>query len=384
MFAHSYFLKLKYSLQSSREDAYHCNGCKEGSTSFAINTPVLVILVLFFVVIPVGIVKVLEFRKKKALESKKKQSATRPSLKKATFKSVQRMKHILQMMDERLGDAFVNKTDNKGNILGFSSDKLFDAIDENCDGTLSYEELDKAMALTGDQLAIFIQKMNESAGHPDNTTRVSRECFVRYFFKTIETASNYDPTPEDAEHIFYSIKGSDGNRAVLDTEHWYKSSLSTFLSDKQVLRLLRLFQSRSVDEEGGREDPQQASDSLMGSTPPLRQFSFNRVAKILRAKESQRKSTFGIGQEYITKEAFVRLYPVLLHDLVDKVEEEKRHIFDIQFEKLSLTVYVKGNEKAVVNNVTGRIQSGTMTALMGKIYAGFPCFQIVTLYALYL
>ena len=275
------------------------------------------------------------------------------------------MKHILHMIDERLGDAFVNKTDNKGHIVGFSSDKLFDAIDENCDGTLSYEELDKAMALTGDQLAIFIQKMNESAGCPDNTTIVERECFVRYFFKTIEMASNFDPTPENAEEIFDSIEGSDGNRAVLDAEHLYKSNLSTFLSDKQVLRLLRLFQNRSVDEEGGREDPQ-ASDSLTGSTPSLRQFNFNRVAKKLLTNESQRISMFGIGQEYITKETFVRLYPVLLHDLVDKVEEEKRHIFDIQFEKLSLTVDVKGIEKAVVNNVTGRIQSGKMTALMGK------------------
>ena len=229
--SHWYFHKLKYSLQSSREDAYNCNWCKEGSTSFAINTPAVIPLVLLFVVIPVGIVKALEIKKKK-------KSASRPSLKKATFKSVQRMKHILHMIDERLGDAFVNKTDDKGQIVGFSSDKLFDAIDENCDGTLSYEELDKAMALTGDQLAIFIQKMNESAGCPDNTTIVERECFVRYFFKTIEMASNFDPTPENAEEIFDSIEGSDGNRAVLDAEHLYKSNLSTFLSDKQVLRLL--------------------------------------------------------------------------------------------------------------------------------------------------
>ena len=87
---------------------------------------------------------------------------------------------------------------------------------------------------------------------------------------------------------------------------------------------------------------------------------------------NQGKMGCSIHQQYFTKETFVQLYPILLHNLVEKVEEEKCHMFDIQFEKLSLTVNVKGQEKAVVNSVTGRIQSGTMTALMGEcdgIYA---------------
>lgn len=100
-----------------------------------------------------------------------------------SMRSVQKHKEILKMIDERLGDAYVCKTNKDGVIVGFNSDTLFDAIDTSGDGVISYEELDKAMALTGDQLTIFISKMNSAGGTPGNCTTVSRECFVRHFFK---------------------------------------------------------------------------------------------------------------------------------------------------------------------------------------------------------
>ena len=339
------------------------------------------VLLIFTVVIPFVILKVLEYREKK------KNEASRPSLEKTSFKAVQKMRHTLQMIEDRLGDAFKNKVNEKGEIVGFSSDKLFDAIDESGDGLISYEELDKAMALTGDQLAIFIQKMNEAAGYPDNTTMVSREIFVKYFFQTIDTASNFDPTPEDAGYIFDSIEDSEDGRVILDAEHLYKSSLSTFLSDKQILRLLRLFQDHSSNEYQGENLPQAHEDpeAMAGqepTPPPLRKS----VKNTPQAMGNQRKMGFSIHQQYITKETFVQLYPILLHNLVEKAEEEKCHMFDIQFEKLSLTVNVKGQEKAVVNSVTGRIQSGTMTALMGEcdgIYANKSLFMISYLCRLY-
>ena len=316
--------------------------------------PLLVVLFVLIAAI-VSFVKFVEHRQKKELQKDKAPQTS--------FKFVQQMKPILQMIDERLGDAFVNKVDANGNIIGFKSELLYDAIDANGDGTISYEELDKAMALTGTQLSVFIQKMNEAAGYPDNATTVSRECFVRYFFETIRMTSNFDPTPEHAEIIYDSMEGADKNQVILDAEHFIKSNLSTFLSEKQILRLIRLFLGRAVVRD--EEEMQAITEDPQDGNMPLRSSS-KKPVKIGSKNKSLRFSFVSQKVHYITKQVFVQLYPILLRDLVQKVQEERRHMFDIHFEKLSLIVKVKGGEKAVVNNVTGRIRSGTMTALMGE------------------
>ena len=55
-------------------------------------------------------------------------------------------------------------------------------------------------------------------------------------------------------------------------------------------------------------------------------------------------------------------------EIVEIEKEEKRPPFDIHFENLSLTVKTKEGEKHVVHNLTGRVQSGSMTALIGEFF----------------
>ena len=67
----------------------------------------------------------------------------------------------------------------------------------------------------------------------------------------------------------------------------------------------------------------------------------------------------------ISKEDFAAKYPSMLQVVV-KEDEEQLQQCDIRFENLSLHVHVKKEDVPVVNNVSGRVQSGAMTALMGK------------------
>ena len=285
------------------------------------------------------------------------------------------MKDILKMIDERLGDTYVCKFDKEGNIIGHDNDKLFDAIDVDGSGVISYEELDKAMALTGDQLSMFIREMNRKAGNEDNDKFISRECFVKYFFETIQAASNFDPTVEDAKQVFHSIprnnRGSIVGGDMVALESLYTSSLSTFLSEKQILTLVRLFEARlktmernvlhSNEEIEVVAGNAQNDDGSLEQDVPLQRSTEDTGSHSVRKRFSSMVTEL---HRYITKEEFLNLYPALLHEMTGK-REEKRHPFDIHFENLSLVVGSKGNEKVVVNKVSGRIRAGTMTALMG-------------------
>ena len=288
------------------------------------------------------------------------------------------------MIDERLGDTYVCKFDKEGNIIGHDNDKLFDAIDVDGSGIISYEELDKAMALTGDQLKMFIRQMNRKAGNEDNDKFISRECFVKYFFETIQAASNFDPTVEDAKLVFDSIprnnRKSMGEVDMVALESLYASSLSTFLSEKQILTLIRLFEARLKTMErnvvhGNDEievvagDAHENDDGSLAQDVPSQRSTGNMESRSLLKRSSSL---------HITKEEFLNLYPVLLHEMTGK-REEKRHPFDIHFENLSLVIGSEENEKVVVNEVSGRIRAGTMTALMGK-YIQKICSLFSTLY----
>lgn len=344
--------------KSVQEDLYPCPSCKEGATRYNIDIAALLIMILLTVVIPLIALFGVKIRNRKV---QKLDSQWRND--KASVRLVQKMKSILKMIDERLGDKYICRLDKNGNVIGFDPDKLFDAIDTDNNGVIEYEELDRAMALTGDQLKMFVRRMNRAAGNGDNDTTIDRECFHKYFFETIKAASNFDPTAEDAKRVFDSIpqKGSlVGGGEFVKLENLYFSSLSTFLSDKQILSLVRLFASRiehmdeNIDEEEGRA--KMVNFLLM---------SKGRSMKALPQDASIETVMNNKSLLYITRENFVKLYPTLLHEMIGK-NEEKKHPFDIYCDNLSLVVNMKGQEKAVVNKVTCRLRAGTMTALMGK------------------
>lgn len=152
-------------------------------------------------------------------------------------------------------------------------------------------------------------------------------------------------------------------------ENLHLSSLSTFLSDKQILVLIRLFQDSITTEHkhdhlGGNDEENDNNENA-----PQDIGVNNSIVSSQRSSIRKNNSIIFGGTNMkleITKDTFVSKYPKLLHELVGK-KEEKRQPFDIHFNNLTLTVKEAGNQtKTVVNKVTGRIQHARMTALMGE------------------
>jgi ABC-type glutathione transport system ATPase component len=84
------------------------------------------------------------------------------------------------------------------------------------------------------------------------------------------------------------------------------------------------------------------------------------------------------GQVVILRSVFSVHYPQLLVDVTTAMDEsmaasmrpkDPTHV-DISFKDLSLAVQVAGQQINVVDQVTGRLKSQTMTALMGGSGAG--------------
>ena len=92
------------------------------------------------------------------------------------------------------------------------TEKLYDALDANNDGFLSYDELNKAMALKRNQLKEFVYRMNHDGALEIASDSVSKEVFVDHVFETIKHAARFDPSVEDTTEI---LKTSLGHREIL-------------------------------------------------------------------------------------------------------------------------------------------------------------------------
>lgn len=311
----------------------------------------LVVLILCILVLPVLVIFLVRYMKRKRDASKQDVSST-AKLEAQKHSDLQRAKPMLVMIGERLGDSFALKLDSNGDLIDYDAELLFDAIDENGDESLSFSELEKALNLSGDKLKVFIRSMNEASGVSSlsSVQEVTRAVFTSSFLDTIQAVSNFEPSHEDAADLFKEI-ATDMEMESANTIplHGLKNSrLAMFLSDKQILIMIRLFQEKvataaSADQEAQQDAPQSRD---------LRHSFKNRPAE---------SSTF------ISKELFTAFYPSVLSALVG-TQEIQLDTCDLQFENLSLHVKVNNKDVPVVNDVTGRVRSGTMTALMGKLY----------------
>ena len=311
----------------------------------------LVALILCILVLPVLVIFLVRYMKRTRDASKQDVSST-ANLEAQKHSDLQRAKPMLVMIDERLGGSFAAKLDSNGDLIDYDAEALFDAIDENGDESLSFSELEKALNLRGDKLKVFIRSMNEASGVSSlsSVQQVTRTVFTSSFLDTIQAVSNFEPSHEDASDLFNEIatdmEMESANTIPLDGLKY--SRLAMFLSDKQILIMIRLFQEKvataaSADQEAHQGAPQSRD---------LRHSLVNRPAE---------SSTF------ISKELFTVFYPSVLSALVG-TQEIQLDPCDLQFEHLSLHVNVSNKDVPVVNDVTGRVRSGTMTALMGELY----------------
>ena len=277
---------------------------------------------------------------------------------------LQRVKPMLKMISERLANESILREDDTGHVIEFDMDVLFNSIDEDSNGIISYSELDRAMQLSGEKLEIFIQLMNEAAGELPDSREVKRKVFVENFFNVIDDVGNLTPTEDDAYFLFHEI--ADGGDSTAITLEDLDARLAMFLSDKQILTINRLFQQKlGIRITTSLSTPKSAQAGDEGIELGL---AGDELRAIVRTESvisglggSRQKSVKG----QISTHDFTRLYPSILKEAL-AAEETQYQPFDIQFKDLSLHVKANGKSLPVVDNVTGRIQNRTMTAIMGK------------------
>ncbi|CAB9510243.1 Putative white-brown complex homolog protein 30 [Seminavis robusta] len=293
-------------------------------------------------------------------------------------KQLQELKPKLKVIENRLnklqGDSRISgniiSTETASGNVKFDAQQLFDILDSDGNGELSYQELNEVLQLKPAALREFAARMNKAGKEPSGTTTISRAVFVKYFLLSLEASSYFEPTPEEAAQLFDAIASQcetvDGE---VPFAQFYHSVLSEFLTDKEIHDMLARFKSLQAieDQESQRGDGKHEASSYR--TVP------NGSTRRRPSHSTKRKSFFGNQKiNTVSREEFMARYPSLLLEVTDKKEAEEeqgpKEGIDLAFENLSLTVNVKSNPFRVVNDCTGRLPSGTMTALMGGSGAG--------------
>ena len=262
--------------------------------------------------------------------------------------------------------------------IWFDADILFDILDVDESNDLSYEELNIFMMLDRVELMHFIKTMNELGGIYNDeedeadmhSQLVPRHVFVENFVEALEVASNFSCSTKEAETLFDELIAAKANS---DLEGGNRSSGRHHNSR-------RMSNSRR-SWRGSVATPKLKLSDLFNSkcSNYLTEAEINALAKRIRNQKRRRGSiTSSLSYMAVTKEEFVKYYPKMLEDVTGrggnlKDFKAKSNIgdgFDLSFTKLCLTVKVGGKSVNTVNNLTGRLQAKTMTAVMGGSGSG--------------
>jgi Ca2+-binding EF-hand superfamily protein len=238
--------------------------------------------------------------------------------------------------------------------ITFDAKRLFDELDADGDGNLSYTELNAILELNGLQLTEFVRRMNDLGCVSANCGVVSRRVFLRHFVNVLAETSNFGPTKEEAQQLFDEIAKQGTNKhGDIEPAKFYTSSLSSFLSHTQINDLIVRLRSRQ---------PERSTEFRLGSAEEF----FRSVSDLTGGQRNRHGA--------IQREIFMAHYPQLLHDiatdpdpvpLLSSIRDggclELLGV-DIAFEDLSLAVNVGGHSVKVVDQVTGRLLAGTMVS----------------------
>ena len=167
-------------------------------------------------------------------------------------------------------------------------------------------------------------------------------------------------------------------RGGIPHEAFYKCASLGFLTEIQVNDLLNKFEALkgAHDDESSIEEARESARSSFRSSRPS--FAIRQQSTFFGRKKFSRK---------IQRVDFIARYPMLLLEVPSGNEKIEKEGVDIAFENLSLTVNKGGKHVKVVNDVTGRLRAGTMTALMGGSGAGegvTPKMQFFAMIRLYM
>mmetsp|Transcript_22505 Transcript_22505/g.34009 ORF Transcript_22505/g.34009 Transcript_22505/m.34009 type:complete len:512 (-) Transcript_22505:2114-3649(-) len=227
--------------------------------------------------------------------------------------------------------------DKNGNVK-FDALKFFHMIDLDGSGTISYEELNAVLQFDPPELQEFIKRMQELGKESGDT--ISKDTFMKYFLYVLEKVTHFKLTEEEAGNYWDDMARKTGiNPEVgkIDLHEMYNTSVSNSLTDTQIRDVIKEFKTSSE-----MADDTEADDIA-------------RKGKVSRAH-------------------FIKRYPQILNEIITESNLGKAEVansFDITFRDLKLAINAGRNLSVnVVDGVSGRIQGGTMTAVMGGSGAG--------------
>ena len=307
-------------------------------------------------------------------------------LRQAQIARISHKLHILGNRLQQLGMGDPNKPifhmkrgkDGKTTMENFDAGALFDRLDGDgdSDGFLDFGELNSIMKLEKKQMKAFIAAMNEFSGASSKNKKVTREAFVKHFLDVLEKASSVAPSREDCSILFGKIAEVNGLNAHQQVEYkdFYESSLASFLTDVQILKLIRFFKENTAPAQalGGSGAFRK---SFKTAEQPARTNARAERGSMARSFVDLTSGFFtSQDTEGIDRDNFIRLYPKGLEHVISNDDEEGdkqlKVGLDIAFEDLCLTVKKGDKEVNVVDHCTGRLRSNTMTALLGGSGAG--------------
>lgn len=128
-----------------------------------------------------------------------------------------------------------------GDKVVFDARKLFDTIDVDSSGDVSFFELNQILELNPIQLTEFVRRMNELAGVSVEADCVTRPTFVKYFLQVLEETSHLSVSPDEAGLLFDEIAAQgtfkDGS---VSPDKFFTSSMSDYLTDAQINELVKV------------------------------------------------------------------------------------------------------------------------------------------------
>jgi hypothetical protein len=93
--------------------------------------------------------------------------------------------------------------------IHFDALQLFDVLDADGSGDLTFDELNAILGLNEVELREFVRRMNEMADSESTRASVTRPVFAKYFLQALTDISNLTISYEEAEAMFDELAGGD-------------------------------------------------------------------------------------------------------------------------------------------------------------------------------
>lgn len=129
-----------------------------------------------------------------------------------------------------------------GEVIKFDARRVFDLLDADASGDVTFKELNVILGLNDLELKEFIRRMNEMAGSQSNNTSVTRPVFVKYFLQVLTETTHLTISFEEAEALFDEMAGGAKDKPAneINMNKFYASSMSEFLSESQIFDLIKV------------------------------------------------------------------------------------------------------------------------------------------------